>query len=201
MGTMSSMKNLTPNNEEGKDRKLLQALRQGVPEAIEEIYQRTFPGCVRYAKNNGGTALEARDVFDQSLSFLYENTRSESFVLTTSLQFYLFAIFKRRWLMTKKPDAPRGMRKVELKDKDAASLAEDPIPEGIYDEEIKLQLRQALLQINEKCRDLLLDYYGTGIKLKDLAADLDTTAGVLRVQKHRCLKKLKELMQKNNSHD
>lgn len=201
MGTMSSMKKLTPNNDEGKDKKLLRALRQGVSGAFEEIYQRALPGCVRYARANGGTVSEAKDVFEQSLSFLYENTRSEGFVLTTSLQFYLFAIFKRRWLMTKKTDLPKGLRKVELQDQDAASLREDTPPEGIYSDETKAQLQQALQKINEKCRNLLLDYYGTGIKLIDLAKDLDTTAGVLRVQKHRCLKKLKELMQKDNSHD
>lgn len=201
MGTMSSMKKLTTNKELGKDEKLLRELRQGASSAFEAIFRRAFPGCLRYAKANGGTTTEARDVFNECLTILYENARLDSFVLSTSIQNYLFGIYRRRWLMSKKTNLPKGMRKVELKDQDGLAFAENPFEEEGYSAEVKAQLPGALEQISEKCRDLLLDNIAAGIKLTELAKDLGTTSEVLRVQKHRCLKKLKKIMQKNKSHD
>lgn len=77
---------------------LLKGLAKNDAKSIETIYKNNFNMVQSFVLNNNGTYDDARDIFQEAMIVLYENAKSETFVLTCQIKTYLYSICRRLWL-------------------------------------------------------------------------------------------------------
>ena len=170
---------------------LLSGMANNDPKAIEQIYKNNFPIIQSLVLGNSGTYDDARDIFQEAMIVLYENAKTESFVLTCQIKTYVYSICKRLWLKRLQYNN-RFTTQVE-------SLEETvPVEEDIENQERRnadfVIMERALGSLGEPCKSLLESYY---LQKKSMQAIADsfgyTNAENAKTQKYKCLMRLKKL--------
>ena len=77
---------------------LIKGLAKNDRRAIETIYKNNFSMVQAFILNNNGNYDDARDIFQEAMIVLYENAKTESFVLTCQIKTYVYSICRRLWL-------------------------------------------------------------------------------------------------------
>lgn len=154
-----------------------------------------FPVVKKFVLKNSGTKQEAEDVFQDALIILFNKSKQVQFVLTSSINTYLFSVSRLIWLE-------------ELRKKNRQLNAQVSIKEEFYDNDqlqyeveadAKLkQAQSAVEKLGEKCRQLLEMFYHQKKSMKDIAKNLGfATEKVAKNQKYRCIEKAKEFLRTN----
>lgn len=81
---------------------------------------------------------------------------------------------------------------------DAVDLAEDEIFQSIYLSEMRLALARAMETLNETQKQIVIKKYFKNLSSSEIAEDLRSTPGNVRVQLTRAIKKLKEYFEEHN---
>ena len=170
-----------------KDAEIVSELKRGNTTVLKHCYKKSLGQVERMVLQHGGTEEDAKDLFHDSLIVLNNNCKSEEFKLTSSLSTYLFAVCKYSWLNQKS--------KQKRKEDAIKSLYEDTwelaykSSNGLVD-----NMMDALSKLGDNCREILLDYYYGKCSYEEIAMNLSYSNGqVVRQQKYRCIKKLKEI--------
>lgn len=179
------------------DHKIIDLIRSGGnSKALKALY-RSFPLMQKMIRTSGGSRQDAEDIFQEALIILCTQVREKDLRLTAKLSTYLYSICRYLW-------------KDELKKRNTQPL--DAFDTGLTGpEEQALELvreadkqttlaEKVLLDLGERCRELLLLFYHGGRKLKDIAARMGySSENTAKNQKYKCLEaarnKLKELKQ------
>ena len=174
-----------------QEQELLKGLAQSDRKAIETVYRDNYNLVQALVVNNGGTADDAKDVFQEAMVVLYEKARSAQFKLESSIRTYLYAVSRRLWL--KKLALQNRMQVVA----DAEAIDLD-VAEDVADEAEKarqhIAMEGALGQLGEPCRTLIEAFYFKKKNMGEIAALLGyTNADNAKTQKYKCLMRLKKL--------
>ncbi len=173
------------------EQELLMGVAKNDQKAIELIYKNNFPVIQSLILSNNGSYDDARDIFQEAMIVLYENAKTESFVLTCQIKTYVYSICKRLWLK-KLQYNNRFTTQVE-------SLEETvPVEEDLENQERRnadfLIMEKALGSLGEPCKGLLEAYY---LQKKSMQAIADsfgyTNAENAKTQKYKCLMRLKKI--------
>ena len=81
------------------DNTLLEKLKTEDSSSFELLYKFFFPSIASYIKQNTGSNEDAEDVFQEAIIVLLQKVRQPDFVLTFSLNTYLYAVAKNIWLI------------------------------------------------------------------------------------------------------
>lgn len=172
---------------------LLSELSQGRREATEQIYNQHYDVITKWIINNGGSAADAADVYQESMVVLYEKSQDEQFRLSCKIGTYLFAVSKHIWFkkLSKKQTMPGALPE------NAGEL------EWAYEDDIKIhqerenyyaQLNAALEQIGEPCRSLLKAFYHEDKSMQQIAQGFGyTNPDNAKTQKYKCLTRLRKI--------
>ena len=114
--------------------------------------------------------------------------------MTAKLSTYLFSVCRFLW-----NDQQRRQKITIADDNTDHILLEDNLSELIEQEKKALLAEKALQSLGERCKELLLLFYHTKMKLKDIAVQMGySSENTVKNQKYKCLEgartKLKELM-------
>jgi RNA polymerase sigma factor (sigma-70 family) len=176
---------------EFSEQALLQGLAKDDAKAIETIYKNNFTMVQSFVLNNNGTYDDARDIFQEAMIVLYENAKSESFVLTCQIKTYVYSICRRLWL--------KRLQHISRFSTQVESLEETvPVEEDIEEQERRNAdfaiMERALGGLGEPCKGLLEAYYMHKKDMTDIAATFGyTNADNAKNQKYKCLMRLKKL--------
>ena len=166
--------------------KQIAALKNGDRREIEKLYNQYRNGFILFLSRYGLPQDELTDIYQDAVVALIENARKGLMDdLEVELKTYLFAIGK--FMVFK-----RFRKEKEIN-------AEDLIFEW-YDagsEETEApRLREALNRLGGRCYELLNLFYYQGKKLDEIQVLMGyDKKDVLKSQKSRCLKQLKEIME------
>lgn len=165
------------------DGKILELLRQkNYSKASEKLY-RYYPVVKKLIKKNSGSTQDAEDIYQEALIILFRKANTPEFVLSSSLNTYLYSVCRYLW-------------SDQLKKKNRNPLQPEPIEvvvEPPVDDSYSHLATEAFRQLGEKCRKLLLAFYVSGHSMKEIASNLGfSTEAVAKNQKYRCLEKAKE---------
>ncbi|UOQ53910.1 RNA polymerase sigma factor [Hymenobacter cellulosivorans] len=168
---------------------LRQALLTNREQTLTSIYQRTFPLVRRYVQQHGGSAPDAKDVFQDALVVFYEKAVAESFVLTSSVSTYLLGISRNLWRreLSRRQQLPA----TSLSEEHTQEVAEEAAPGP--DSRESLAVLDYVEQLGERCKSLLLAFYYFQQPLEQIAGSLHY--GSIRsatVQKFKCLERLRK---------
>ncbi len=173
------------------EQELLMGVAKNDQKAIELIYKNNFPVIQSLILSNNGSYDDARDIFQEAMIVLYENAKTESFVLTCQIKTYVYSICKRLWLK-KLQYNNRFTTHVE-------SLEETvPVEEDIENQERRntdfVIMEKALGNLGEPCRGLLEAYYLQKKSMQAIAHSFGyTNAENAKTQKYKCLMRLKKI--------
>ncbi len=166
--------------------KQIAALKNGDRREIEKLYNQYRNGFILFLSRYGLPQDELTDIYQDAVVALIENARKGLMDdLEVELKTYLFAIGK--FMVFK-----RLRKEKEIN-------AEDLIFEW-YDagneETESPRLREALNRLGGRCYELLNLFYYQGKKLDEIQVLMGyDKKDVLKSQKSRCLKQLKEMME------
>jgi len=163
------------------------------PEAIKSLYRSAYPVCEKYVLSNSGSPEDAQDCFHEALTQMLINIKDPDFKLTTEPEGYLYGIHCNMW----KKELLNRKKKNQTEPPETANgnfngSGKDP-GEAEEKELIEEQVRNWIQELDEDCRELLLDVYFAGMSHKEIAEKFNYSEAYVRVKKFRCMERLKQL--------
>lgn len=165
---------------------LLKGIKNKKIEVLQYVYQQYFPMIMEYILKNSGTGDDAKDIFHDGLTAIFEKTNREHISLTSSFSTYLFAICKNLWLMVLR------RRKTDLKYKaqlDPIMVTNEDIDNDTQNHLRYKLYRKYLLQLGEDCQKVI-QWFLEGSSLKEIAEKMGFTAAYAKKKKFNCQKQL-----------
>lgn len=159
---------------------------------LEETYKHNFKIVRSYVMKNNGTEADAKDIFQEAMLVAWLNLKEGKFVVRNefSLSAYIYKISKYKWLdklKSKNVKASVRMGNIEFEE------MEHDITD--YEEaEQKLKYLNGLYsKLDDKCKDVLNQFYFERKRLEEIAMDLSYDIGSIRTIKYRCMQKLRKM--------
>ena len=173
----------------------LEDLKRGSDNVLRHVYEDNRDKFLNYAKRYHLSEAENIDVYQDAYVIFYENIMSGKVMdFTSSISTYLFGIGK--YLIF---DRMRKNKKTIRGEFDFSMVGEnDRVIDEIEIEKKELTVEQQLLQqyfrvLGQKCQDLLTLFYYRGFSIQEIMqAGGYNSENVVKSQKSRCLKTLKE---------
>ena len=158
-----------------------------INKALVLIRRSYFPKIKSYILQNSGTPEDANDIFQESLIALYDNVLLQKFRAESSIETYLFAICRNKWLsfLTKQKKGK------EIVSSTVSQLETVEIDEVLFAE--------VLDKISTDCKELLIGFYFHGYSMSVLKEKLNLgSEQTTRNKKYLCMKKLTEVVKARN---
>ncbi|MGI9553041.1 MAG: RNA polymerase sigma factor [Aurantibacter sp.] len=178
----------------------LEDLRKGSESTLKKVYEENRDKFLNYAKRFNLSEDENIDIYQDAYVIFYDNVMSgkiESF--TSSISTYLFGIGK--YLIF---DQMRKNKKTVGSNFDLSMVGnEDELVSTFEMERPGLTVEQELLQkyfgtLGKKCQELLTLFYYRGLSIQEIMQIGGyNSENVVKSQKSRCMKTLKERIKEN----
>ncbi len=181
------------NKKKFSNQELIQGIKNKKIEVLQFVYQQYFPMIMEYTVKNSGTPDDAKDIFHDALTAIYEKANRESLNLSSSFSTYLFAIAKNLWLMVLRK------RKTDLKYKsqlDPLTVSSDEIDNDVQNHLRYKLYRKYFITLGDDCQKVL-SWFLDGISLKEIAEKMDFTPAYAKKKKFNCQKQLVAMIEKD----
>ncbi len=177
-----------------KDQYVVDKLKEEDFKVLDEVYLTYKKEFFLFAKTFSIAEEDIPDIYQETIISLYENIQTKKLeYLTSSLKTYLFATgkFKIYKQLSKNKSLNHEGNIIHISE-------EMQVFEAEVEEERQHLLKSGWRQLGVKCQKILELYYYNGKTLDEIQNELDyTSKDVLKSQKSRCLKQLKELVKKS----
>lgn len=164
---------------------ILSSDRKKRSEALRFLYSHTFPKVETFILSNSGSTDQAKDIFQDAISVVYNNLSQGKFRGGSAITSYLYAISKNLWLMQlrRKKIMTTGLDELQLKEEQV-----EAVNTGL--------LRSVLENLDTQCRLLLISFYFYKRSMEELAEEFGlSSTQVAKTKKLRCMKKLSTIVQ------
>lgn len=182
------------------DEQLITQLKQRDRNALKTVYSEYKTEFFKFSSRYTTDTIVREDIFQDALIVLYENALAGKLdhlksTLKTSLfstgKFMLFKHFRD------------GKKEVHTDEDYLFDNYEQTVIEDIYNDDGPSEYQKALIanfkKLGDKCREILELFYLKGMKLDEIMSTQGyENKNVVKSQKSRCLKSLKDLIQNNN---
>jgi len=186
-----------PNHQLPPDRKddhrLMEGLKAGQNAILDEIYARYFPIVKALVLKHSGTADQAQDLFQDTLTAIFYNTQKPHFELSCSFKTYLYSVCRNLWLKHLR------QHKVLFTSLEEDTLLVDPeeIAETCQQFDQYQLFRDCLKKMDQQCQKVL-KLFMQGKSMKAIAHTMGYgSAGYARKRKTLCKKKLISIIEGN----
>ena len=173
-----------------KDNPQVTAFKKNDRQAMQEVYEHTFPKFRSHVFRNSGNEAEAKDVFQDAFVACWRNIKDDKFDGAGSVEAYLYTIARNKWTdhlrsaRFRKTVGAEGLSKVVQEAGDDSG--------GELDDKRETMLK-ALDQLGDACQQLLGLFYYERKTMKQVAKDLGIAAASARNKKYRCMERLRSL--------
>ena len=177
------------------DAKILDLIKKGDEEALVIVYSQNKNAIFSLVMRNNGSEHDADDVLQESVVILWERVKSGRFEYTAKLSTFLYAVAKNVWSRKRM----RKMREPATEfDNDAfATTDQSPLDEMISSERSRT-IADALEQLGDPCKTLLLLYYWEERPQEEIAVQMGfANAATVKSKKYTCKKMLEKILKNN----
>jgi RNA polymerase sigma factor (sigma-70 family) len=158
---------------------------------IREIYENYADRIKNHIIKNGGTADDAKDVFQDALMIIYKKAQSEGFELTSQFYTYLFSICRFTFERKGKKNARNSVTNTDFD-----GYTYDSNFEEDFLEREKYKIYQDHFQKMGLACQQLLELFFAKKDMEEIADILKLqNAHTARNRKYRCQKKLEKMIQ------
>jgi RNA polymerase sigma factor (sigma-70 family) len=161
---------------------------------LAQLYQDYFPMVTNFVVKNTGTTEEAKDIFHDALTSIFEKTREAPLHIHCSFKTYLYAICKNLWLMVlrKKRTAAKMTVDTESTEDMGQAMAEDMLQ---YQQ--RQLYKKYFLNLGTDCQKIL-KLFLEGESLKSIADLMGFTEKYAKKRKYVCQKQLIEAIEQDD---
>lgn len=175
---------------------IIKLLKEGDDSTLEKIYLDNRVNFIKFARKYNVDKHKALDIYQDAIIILRENAiEGKIHNLKSNITTYLFAIGKYHLF--------QEHRKNSKVDFDNEIVLEEEITYldvNLFDKNLTNQqklLNMHLPNLGKRCREILTLFYYEGYTLDEITEILDySNKKVLKSQKSRCLKQIKEMIKK-----
>lgn len=161
-------------------------LRRNDAATVRTLYQKHFPAIRQYVLQNSGTGNDAQDMFQEAMTVLWMSVKEGRLVPDTDPGGFLYRVAKNKWLDVVRSAARKHMKVVHSEPVlDHRADATDDIEERI------VRLRGVYDKLDDKCRNVLDQFYFERKDLATIAAEMGVEEESIRTIKYRCMMKLR----------
>lgn len=175
---------------------LLSALQlSDINKPVRHIYNHWFKEIHAQLIQKGASPDDAADIFQEAVIVLVDKVKSGEFRGDSSLKTYLTSIAKNLWLFELRTRQRREKRE------QAYHAMEDGHTEIRHFEKDRFGLLNDIMsQIGETCQKILTGFYYQKKSMRELLQEFDyENEQVLRNKKAKCMKSLRDQIEKNPS--
>jgi len=173
------------------DAEIIQLIRNKEQTSALECLYRNYPVYKSVFIKSGGNASNAADIYQEALYILIQKISDEKFILSCSINSYLFGICKNL-----SHEYFRNKDKEVVIEFNTDTDAEEPdFLEPFIEEEKKYSaLDKALIKIGERCISILSMFYTQQLSMAEIAANLGfRSEKSAKTQKYKCIEKARNL--------
>ncbi|HVU98426.1 MAG TPA: sigma-70 family RNA polymerase sigma factor [Puia sp.] len=193
------------------DQTILELIRTGKNDLALNALYRNFPAIRKLVRSRGGSTKDAEDVFQEALMILIGKVKKD-FRLSARLSTYLYGVCHFLWTeqLRKRrqqvPFDPQAEGASDITSKGGLTVTEEVDLYVHLQHESRIRLaEQALNELKDRCRELLLIFYYSRLSLKEIAAKMGFgSENSAKNQKYKCLEaartRLKELQHQTQTH-
>ncbi len=172
----------------------LELIKSGNEQAITQLYEKYRKEFFLWIKNKYQcTDEEALDAYQESVLVMYNNIKKGKLQkFTSSIKTYLFAIGRNVVLYNR--------RKFQRERNSITDRENDIVDQESVQVNLQVSERQKILievidDMGNPCKSLIMFYYTENLQFKEIAKRLNyKSETVARMQKMRCLKKMRKIM-------
>ena len=179
------------------DETIIQSIQYGRPD-VEKVMQFLYDesdwkqSIHYFVRQNGGSAADADDVFQEGMRRFVSNIRNQNFEHRSALKTYLQGICRNIWLSQLRKQ--HNWRRVEVLLKEEKASADSP-HKLLEQKELKEKVDGVFDLLPEACRQVL-KMWTLGYSMREIAANAGYKSdGVVRKKKRLCLVKLMQALQ------
>lgn len=156
------------------------------PTVVRMLYKQHFPAVKQYVLQNSGTTNDAEDMFQEAVTILWLKVKEGSLSPNSEPGAFLYQVAKNKWLDVVRSAAHKHMRILhdERQPDVRSEMADDT-------EEKLARLRDVYARLDEKCRQVLDQFYFERKDLATIASDMGVEEESIRTIKYRCMMKLR----------
>lgn len=165
---------------------ILKGVREKDNKVLHYIYQENYPAIKKHIIDNNGYPQDAKDIFQDAIVIIYEQSKKRELDLDCSFSTYLYSICKILWLRELKKKRKERTDKIELED---FLNVQDII--GSYDEtERYANYHKHIINLGYNCQKILRLFYD-GVPLKEIARIMGyKNEDIVKSKKFTCKEKL-----------
>lgn len=178
-----------------EDKQLIAQLKKRDRNALKDVYREYKAEFFRFASRYTKADDTLEDIFQDAIIAVYENALAGKLDnLKSSLKTYLFSTGK--FMLFKKF---RDTKEIATEEDYIFDQRETAVMEDVYEDEGPNEHQKQLVvnfkKLGDKCREILELFYLQGLKLEEIMSVQGyENKNVVKSQKSRCLKSLKELV-------
>ncbi len=185
-----------------EEQKTFEALKNGSEETFKKVYEDNRLKFIHFARKYQLSEEESIDIYQDAYIVFYENvTLGKLTALKSTISTYIFSVGKYMIIDRLKKN------KKTIDSELALSMAQDDSisVEALLEGETTLTQEQMLLQkfftlLGGQCKKVLTLFYYRGFNIAEIMIEGGyNSENVVKSQKSRCLKQLKELIKSNTA--
>jgi RNA polymerase sigma factor (sigma-70 family) len=160
--------------------------------ALRILYKRHYPLALNIIKRKGGTENETADIYQESIIAFYESVRSNKFRGDAKISTWLHSTISNKWSVEIRKTKRFKTDRIE----DSTKQFQNEKEEGYRDTSELMNLVWNTLElIDEKCKEVLIDYYYNRLSMKDIMTKMGfKSEQVAKNKRYRCKEKLDEII-------
>lgn len=171
------------------DQQIIELIRSNRHDKAFLALYKNYPAVKKLILSKGGSSQDAEDIYQEALIILCRKVTDPSFTLTAKLSTYLYSVCRFLW-----KDELKKKQKHYHFDLDESVDAEDEGLQELLDRENRFRAAEkVIMQIGERCRELLQFFYFEAMSMKQIAAKMSfSSENVAKNQKYKCIERAKE---------
>ena len=175
------------------DEALISSLARGDSKTIEYIYKQYYPSVEKMVFKMDGSTQDAYDIFQDSVTIIFEKARSSNLKLVCKFSTYLIAISKNLWLNKLSERKRNSFTVLHEHHEDEISVTDEVNKFYEFENNVKV-LQSCFESIGEPCSGLLKAFYVDNKSMQEIAFQFGyTNTENAKNQKYKCLTRLRKL--------
>lgn len=176
------------------DQHLVDALKSGDQKTLKSIYEGNYSYIENMVLKNSGSTDDAKDIYQEAMLIFYKNIVKPEFILSSTIKTYLYGISWRLWMkkISQRKELTINREEEYIDAFDFELVSKDP-------DETLNRVVELLKQHGKNCLEILTRIYFNKQSFDHVAEALGYASGqVVREQKYRCIKRVREGIKENN---
>ncbi|MCF8371833.1 MAG: sigma-70 family RNA polymerase sigma factor [Bacteroidales bacterium] len=163
-----------------------------INKALRILYKRHYSLALNIIKRRGGTENETADIYQESIIAFYESVRNDKYRGDAKISTWLHSTISNKWSVEIRQTRRFKTDHIE----DSTKELRHEKDEGYRDNSELMELVWKTLDlIDEKCKQVLIDYYYNRLSMKEIMTKMGfKSEQVAKNKRYRCKDRLDEII-------